>query len=64
MDDLLKKIIEVPEELEGFGVLKYKKYDEPIEMDGKIRNVVEPLNNDQKIHFYLQGFKILESLNI
>lgn len=40
MDDLLKKIIEVPEELGGFNVLNYKKYDELSKyVEGKVEGM-------------------------
>lgn len=40
MDDLLKKIIEVPEELGDFDVLNYKKYDELSKyVEGKVEGM-------------------------
>lgn len=40
MDDLLKKIIEIPEEVGGFDVLNYKKYDELSKyVEGKVKGM-------------------------
>ena len=46
--DKVKKADDVVDFLKQYG---WEVIDEPIEEDGKIRTVVEPLAKDKKIHF-------------